>query len=110
MKKKETTFQYTPWKKILRQLREEAGLTQQKLALKSTMPQRTIAEYENCGSTRELSIYSTGQSRGTIQSGPRKGLPVFPNVAQSRFSDAWTVWLAGSERQEPARFREDNWH
>tara|TARA_R110002020_G_scaffold27274_6_gene88016 strand:- start:198 stop:434 length:237 start_codon:yes stop_codon:yes gene_type:complete len=66
MKKKETTFQYTPWKKILRQLREEAGLTQQKLALKSTMPQRTIAEYENCGSTRELSIYKIEKILDTL--------------------------------------------
>jgi transcriptional regulator with XRE-family HTH domain len=66
MKKKETTFQYTPWKKILRQLREEAGLTQQKLALKSAMPQRTIAEYENCGSTRELSIYKIEKILDTL--------------------------------------------
>lgn len=66
MKKNETPFQHTPWKKILRQLREEAGLTQQKLAHKSNMPQRTIAEYENCGSDRELSIYKIEKILDTL--------------------------------------------
>ena len=63
---KKTTLRYTPWKKILRQLREEAGLTQQKLASESNVPQRTIAEYENCGSDRELSIYKIEKILDTL--------------------------------------------
>jgi len=41
----------------LRDLREEAGISQRSLATRAGMPQRTIAEYENVGSMRQLSIY-----------------------------------------------------
>jgi transcriptional regulator with XRE-family HTH domain len=45
------------WSKLLRELREEAGMTQKDLAYKARMPQRTVAEYENVGADRQLSIY-----------------------------------------------------
>ena len=56
----------TPWKQILKDLRIEAGLTQKQLAAKSSMPQRTIAEYENMGSTREISIYKVEKILDTL--------------------------------------------
>ena len=56
----------TPWKQILKALRIEAGLTQKQLAAKSSMPQRTIAEYENMGSTREISIYKVEKILDTL--------------------------------------------
>ena len=45
------------WSQVLRDLREEAGMTQKDLAYKAKMPQRTVAEYENVGKARHLSIY-----------------------------------------------------
>ena len=45
------------WSKLLKELREEAGMTQKDLAYKARMPQRTVAEYENVGADRQLSIY-----------------------------------------------------
>ena len=56
----------TPWKQILKDLRIEAGLTQKQLAAKSSMPQRTIAEYEHMGSTREISIYKVEKILDTL--------------------------------------------
>ena len=47
----------TPWTKILKDLRIEAGLTQKDLSLKSGVPQRTVAEYENTNSQRQLCIH-----------------------------------------------------
>ena len=47
----------TPWKQILKELRLEAKLSQRELAEICNMPQRTLAEYENLNSARELSIY-----------------------------------------------------
>jgi len=51
------TYEYTNWSRLLRDLRKEKELTQKELAYKSKMPQRTIAEYENVGAARQLSIY-----------------------------------------------------
>jgi transcriptional regulator with XRE-family HTH domain len=51
------TLQRLNWSKLLKELREEAGITQKDLAYKARMPQRTIAEYENVGADRQLSIY-----------------------------------------------------
>ena len=45
------------WSQVLKDLREEAGMTQKDLAYKAKMPQRTVAEYENVGKARHLSIY-----------------------------------------------------
>jgi transcriptional regulator with XRE-family HTH domain len=45
------------WSKLLKELREEAGISQKDLAYKARMPQRTVAEYENVGADRQLSIY-----------------------------------------------------
>ena len=45
------------WSKLLGDLREEAGLTQDELAKIAKMPQRTIAEYESVKLSRQLSIY-----------------------------------------------------
>lgn len=47
----------TNWSQLLRELRREARMTQTELAYKTKMPQRTIAEYENVGASRQLSIY-----------------------------------------------------
>ena len=47
----------TNWSKLLKDLRVEAGLTQKNLAIKANMAKRTIAEYENVGASRQLSIY-----------------------------------------------------
>tara|TARA_R110000822_G_scaffold208218_1_gene344183 strand:+ start:444 stop:668 length:225 start_codon:yes stop_codon:yes gene_type:complete len=49
------------WSQLLRDLRIEKGLTQRELAYQSKMPQRTIAEYENVGASRQLSIYRIEQ-------------------------------------------------
>jgi transcriptional regulator with XRE-family HTH domain len=54
---KKATWAFTQWERILKELREEAGYSQRELASKCVVPQRTIAEYENCGGTRELSVY-----------------------------------------------------
>ena len=51
------TLQRMNWSKLLKELREEAGMTQKDLAYKARMPQRTVAEYENVGADRQLSIY-----------------------------------------------------
>ena len=51
------TLKRLVWSKLLKELREEAGLTQKDLAQKARMPQRTIAEYENVETHRQLSIY-----------------------------------------------------
>ena len=51
----------TNWSLLLRELRKEKKLTQKELAHKSGMPQRTIAEYENVGAARQLSIYKIEQ-------------------------------------------------
>lgn len=55
------TREQTNWSKLLRELRQEKKLTQKELAYKSKMPQRTIAEYENVGAARQLSIYKIEQ-------------------------------------------------
>lgn len=55
------TYENTNWSKLLRELRQEKKLTQKELAHKSKMPQRTIAEYENVGAARQLSIYKIEQ-------------------------------------------------
>tara|TARA_R110000765_G_scaffold189201_1_gene294540 strand:+ start:112 stop:336 length:225 start_codon:yes stop_codon:yes gene_type:complete len=49
------------WSQLLRELRIEKGLTQRELAYRSKMPQRTIAEYENVGASRQLSVYRVEQ-------------------------------------------------
>ena len=59
-------FQPTPWRHLLKDLRIEAGLTQKQLAAKSSIPQRTIAEYENTGSTREMSIFKVEKLLDTL--------------------------------------------
>ena len=46
----------TEWRRIIRDLRIESNFSQRKLAELCNMPQRTLAEYENLSSTRELSI------------------------------------------------------
>jgi len=45
------------WSKLLRDLREESGLSQRELAGKAGFPQRTVAEYESVRLSRQLSIY-----------------------------------------------------
>ena len=45
------------WSVLLRELRVESGLTQNDLAHRTKMPQRTIAEYESVKLSRQLSIY-----------------------------------------------------
>ncbi len=42
---------------MIRQAREESGLSQRALAIKAKMPQRTVGEYEKLDVPRELSIY-----------------------------------------------------
>jgi transcriptional regulator with XRE-family HTH domain len=64
--KEKTTRIFTPWKKLLKELREEAGYSQRELAVKCGMPQRTIAEYENCMSARELSVYKIEKILDTL--------------------------------------------
>ena len=49
------------WSQLLRELRIEKGLTQRELAYRSKIPQRTIAEYENVGASRQLSVYRVEQ-------------------------------------------------
>ena len=51
------TCEQTNWSLLLKELRVEAGLTQKNLAIKANMAPRTIAEYENIGASRQLSIY-----------------------------------------------------
>ena len=45
------------WSEILRELRKQAGMTQAELAYRAAMSQRTVAEYENTNTPRQLSIY-----------------------------------------------------
>ena len=61
-----SAWTFTPWKRILKELREETGYTQRELATKCGMPQRTISEYENYGSSRELSIYKIEKILDTL--------------------------------------------
>ena len=42
---------------MIRQAREESGLSQRALAIKAKMLQRTVGEYEKLDVPRELSIY-----------------------------------------------------
>jgi transcriptional regulator with XRE-family HTH domain len=63
---KKATGDFTPWERILKELRNEAGYSQRKLAVKCGMPQRTIAEYENCRGTRELSVYKIERILDTL--------------------------------------------
>ena len=46
----------TNWPLLLRELREECGISQQKLAIRARMPQRTLCEYENIETPRQLSV------------------------------------------------------
>lgn len=45
------------WPKLLKDLRNEAGLSQRELAEQADLPQRTLSEYESMVSNRHLSIY-----------------------------------------------------
>ena len=63
---KKATWTFTQWERILKELREEAGYSQRELATKCGMPQRTISEYENYGSPRELSIYKIEKILDTL--------------------------------------------
>ena len=45
------------WSVLLRDLRQEAKLTQRELSRRTKMSQRTIADYENLFEPRQLSIY-----------------------------------------------------
>ena len=45
------------WSVLLREIRNEAGLTQRELARKTRMSQRTVSTYENTHEPRHLSIY-----------------------------------------------------
>mgnify|MGYP003628281303 CR=1 FL=1 len=47
----------TNWSKILREVREEAGVTRKDLAHRSKVHGRTLADYENATDSRQLSIY-----------------------------------------------------
>jgi len=51
------TTEHINWSQVLKDLRKESGLTQKDLAYQAKMPQRTVAEYENVGLSRQLSIY-----------------------------------------------------
>jgi len=46
-----------PWPQLLKDLREESGMTQRELAALAKIPQRTLAEYESMSVHRHLSIY-----------------------------------------------------
>ena len=45
------------WSQVLKDIREETGLTQKDVAARSGLSQRTVAEYENVGLSRQLSVY-----------------------------------------------------
>ena len=45
------------WAQLLKNIREESGLSQRELSRKCKVPQRTLAEYENMVNPRHLSIY-----------------------------------------------------
>ena len=45
------------WSQVLKDIREETGLTQKDVAARSGLSQRTVAEYENVGLRRQLSVY-----------------------------------------------------
>ena len=45
------------WSQVLKDIREETGLTQKDVAARSGVSQRTVAEYENVGLSRQLSVY-----------------------------------------------------
>ena len=47
----------TNWPLLLRELRKECGISQQKLAIRARMPQRTLSEYENTKTERQLSVH-----------------------------------------------------
>jgi transcriptional regulator with XRE-family HTH domain len=64
--KRKKQFEPTQWEKILRELREEAGHSRRELADKCNMPHRTISEYENMTSSRELSIYKIERILDTL--------------------------------------------
>ena len=44
------------WCHLIRDLRRDSGISQKDLADRAQMPQRTIAEYENVGAGRQLSV------------------------------------------------------
>jgi transcriptional regulator with XRE-family HTH domain len=46
----------TNWPQLLRELRKERGISQEKLAIRARMPQRTLCEYENIKAGRQLSV------------------------------------------------------
>ena len=46
----------TNWPQLLRELRKERGISQEKLAIRARMPQRTLCEYENIKTGRQLSV------------------------------------------------------
>ena len=54
------------WQILLREIRQEAGLSMAALAKKANMPQRTIAEYENIKVPRHLSIYKVEKILNTL--------------------------------------------
>ena len=64
--KRKKQFQPTPWEKILKELRAESGWAQKELARRSDLPQRTVSEYENMTSSRELSIYKIERILDTL--------------------------------------------
>ena len=45
------------WCQLIKELRKESGISQKDLADRAQMPQRTIAEYENVGAGRQLSVH-----------------------------------------------------
>ena len=49
------------WCQLIKDLRKESGISQKGLAGKAKRPQRTIAEYENIGAGRQLSIHKVEQ-------------------------------------------------
>jgi|TARA_R110000787_G_scaffold108447_1_gene216844 transcriptional regulator with XRE-family HTH domain len=49
------------WSALLKNMREESGLSQRQLSRKCKVPQRTLAEYENTTNPRHLSIYRVEQ-------------------------------------------------
>jgi|TARA_R110002020_G_scaffold124987_1_gene282080 transcriptional regulator with XRE-family HTH domain len=56
----------THWQIMLRDLRKEAGLSMRELSVRTSMPQRTIAEYENVKVPRHLSIYKVEKILNTL--------------------------------------------
>ena len=64
--KRKKQFQPTPWEKILKELRAESGWSQKELARRSALPHRTVSEYENMTSSRELSIYKIERILDTL--------------------------------------------